>query len=218
MRYGVWWMLLFLLAWSGTPVHACTSTPQPTDLPPGVTPAPTPTYFQNKLDLTPVVLSGTIINTGTEDNYPYDYVVVEVDTYFKGTGPRYVYLHGINESSMCWPWVGETGHEAIFYIRSQSPNALMQALWPSDPATDTNLTAVRALVGEGTAPIDNSEERDIIGAGYPRIVLTRIAEQTLTPDIDEATSNQRGFPIDGVLLTLLCSVLFLVTAGWRLLR
>ena len=197
-RHSIQFIVLLILAWgglSGAPVQACTQPPTPTDLPPGVAPPPTPDVMLNKFEAAALVFTGRVIETGQDPaNTAYNYVIVEVDTYYKGRGPHHLQLTGINNGALCLPYIVTTDHHQIFYSSLPHEGVQARASASSQLVSDQSLARIQSLADEISAPIDNNDQ---------------------TPNTSE---DRQRIPLSGISLAMSCSVLFLLVAGWRLLR
>jgi hypothetical protein len=98
--------VVLMLVPNQTTSNVCACTP-----PPGGLPSHTIAERTNAAD---VVLAGTVITVMTDYPPAFIIAIVEVDHYYKSTGPEIVTISNLGPESLCLSWV-DVGDQRIFF-------------------------------------------------------------------------------------------------------
>jgi hypothetical protein len=122
---------------------------EPIEMPEG--PSPTPVTQEAIVQAADVIFEGVVVDH--ENGEDYGPAIVEVERYFKGSGPAQVLVRGFGWGTDCLPTI-EVGQRGLFYASGNPDDALQHNAAEFDMSTlSTKIDAVIALVGHaGVAP------------------------------------------------------------------
>jgi hypothetical protein len=159
-RLLVFFILIALSFASPSLVSACTTTPEGR-----------PSYtLADQVNAAPIILEGTVLAV-SKDSYPFT-ATVQVQQYFKGSGPQEVIIGNFGSSAMCLTEVSVGDH--LIFFASGEPDTGLRAFYMSAGAAVTSASTENIASLMQLLPQQAVENTPQTGGSLPASLLTTL--------------------------------------------